>query len=332
MSSCAPNDAQFRIQNPMAEFLRMERMPHIWCPGCGIGSVVTSMAEAIKNGGHDMDKIAVVSGIGCTGRVAGYVKFDSFHTTHGRAIPFATGLKLANPELKVIVFSGDGDLFSIGGNHFIHAARRNMDLLVICVNNFTYGMTGGQMTPTTPTTANASTTPYGNYEYPFSLPFLADAAGATYVARWTSLNARNITDSISEALNRKGFSFIEVITPCTTLYQRRNRLGDGIDAMQYYHDDADIQHGADTRTVDIGFQGKLKTGKFVDRQKPTYLDAVNTHYANVIGDDYQLYGKTPPEKQAEEEAKRAAAAAAEQADGLEAEYIDEPAECGGDDA
>ncbi len=305
-------DACFREDNPMAKFLRMERMPHIWCPGCGIGTVVTSFAEAIKNGGYDMDKIAVVSGIGCTGRVAGYVRFDSFHTTHGRAIPFATGLKLANPELKVVVFSGDGDLFSIGGNHFIHAARRNMDLVVICVNNFTYGMTGGQMTPTTPTTANASTTPYGNYEYPFSLPFLADAAGATYVARWTSLNARNITQSMEEALNRKGFSFIEVVTPCTTLYQRRNRLGDGLDAMQYYHDAAELQHGADTRTVDIGYQGKIATGKFVDREKKTYLDAVNSHYVNVIGDDYELYGKTPQEKKAVEEAGLLAAQCEEQ--------------------
>ena len=313
------DDASFRKDNPMAEFLRMERMPHIWCPGCGIGTVVTSFAEAIKAGGHDMDKIAVVSGIGCTGRVAGYVRFDSFHTTHGRAIPFATGLKLANPELKVVVISGDGDLTSIGGNHLIHAARRNMDLVVICVNNFTYGMTGGQVTPTTPNTANASTTPYGNYETPFSLPFLVDAAGATFVARWTSLHARNITQSIGQALNHKGFSFIEVIAPCTTLYQRRNRLGDGLDAMQYYHDDADIQHGADTRTVDIGYQGKIAMGKFVDRQRATYLDAVNTHYANVIGDDYQLYGKTPMEKKAEEEARKSASGESD------------PVTCGGGD-
>ena len=265
-----------------------------------------AFAEAVKASGLDMDKIAVVSGIGCTGRVAGYVNFDSFHTTHGRAIPFATGLKLANPELKVVVISGDGDLSSIGGNHLIHAARRNMDLTVICVNNFTYGMTGGQVTPTTPNTANASTTPYGNYETPFSLPFLVDAAGGTYVARWTSLHARNITKSIGEALKHKGFSFIEVITPCTTLYQRRNRLGDGLDAMQYYHDDAEIQHGADTRTVDIGYQGKIAMGKFVDRPRATYLDAVNDHYVNVIGDDYELYGKTPMEKKAEEEARKSA--------------------------
>ncbi len=316
----AVDDATFRKENPMAEFLRMERMPHIWCPGCGIGTVVTSFAEAVKASGMDMDKIAVVSGIGCTGRVAGYVKFDSFHTTHGRAIPFATGLKLANPELKVVVISGDGDLTSIGGNHLIHAARRNMDLTVICVNNFTYGMTGGQVTPTTPTTANASTTPYGNYEAPFSLPFLVDASGATFVARWTSLHARNITKSIGEALQHKGFSFIEVIAPCTTLYQRRNRLGDGLDALHYYRDDAGIEHGLDTRMADIGYQGNIAMGKFVDREKPTYLDAMKAHYVNVIGDDYELYGKTPMEKKAEEEARKTATGAA-----------DDPVDHGGDD-
>jgi 2-oxoglutarate ferredoxin oxidoreductase subunit beta len=296
-------------ENPMAGMLRVERMPHIWCPGCGIGSVVTSFAEAVKRSKIDQDKLAVVSGIGCSGRVAGYVNFDSIHATHGRAIPVATGLKLANPDLKVVVFSGDGDLISIGGNHFIHAARRNMDLLVICVNNFTYGMTGGQVTPTTPSTANASTTPYGNYEYPFTLPLLADACGATYVARWTSLHSRNVTQSIEEALQRRGFSFIEVITPCTTLYLRRNRLGDGVDALQYYQESAELQHGLDTRATEIGLQGKIAVGKFVDREKPTYLDAVNRCNAKFIGDDYQLYGKTEPEKKAEEEAKKQGAAA-----------------------
>jgi 2-oxoglutarate ferredoxin oxidoreductase subunit beta len=300
------DDATFRKENPMSEILRMERMPHIWCPGCGIGTVVTSFADAINAEGLDKDKVAVVSGIGCTGRVAGYVKLDSFHTTHGRAIPFATGLMLANPELKVVVISGDGDLASIGGNHLIHAARRNLNLTVICVNNFTYGMTGGQVTPTTPVKANASTTPYGNYEMPFSLPFLVDAAGATYVARWTSLNARNITQAIRGALVHRGFSFVEVIAPCTTLYQRRNRLGDGLDAMKYYHDEAEIQHGADTRTVEIDFQGHIRMGTFVNREKPTYLDAVIDHHANVIGDDYELYGKTPLEKKAEEKARKTA--------------------------
>ena len=229
--------------------------------------------------------------IGCTGRVAGYVKLDSFHTTHGRAVPFATGLKLANPEMKVVVVSGDGDIAGIGGNHLIHAARRNMDITIICVNNFNYAMTGGQVSATTPTDANASTSPYGNFEHPFSLPYLVDAAGATYVARWTALHLRRVTKSIQEALNHKGFSFIEVITPCVTLYARRNRLGDGLNLLKYYYDKSEIRHGADTRTVDISYQGKLIVGKFVDKEKSTFLDAMNKHLFNVLGDDYELYGR-----------------------------------------
>jgi 2-oxoglutarate ferredoxin oxidoreductase subunit beta len=283
-------------KNPMEGLLRMDRIPHIWCAGCGIGTVVTSFADAIKKNKEDLDKLAIVSGIGCTGRVAGYVKLDSFHTTHGRAIPFATGLKLAKPDTKVVVFSGDGDLSGIGGNHLIHAARRNMDMTVICVNNFNYAMTGGQVAPTTPMTANASTAPYGNFEYSFSLPNLVEAAGATYVARWTALHLRRVTKSIQEALSRKGFSFIEVITPCVTLYARRNRLGDGLNLLKYYYEQAEIKHGADTRTVDIDYQGKLIVGKFVDKEKPTFLDAMDTHYSNVLGDDYQLYGRINHEK------------------------------------
>jgi 2-oxoglutarate ferredoxin oxidoreductase subunit beta len=278
-------------QNPMEGLLRMDRIPHIWCPGCGIGTVVTSFADALKKSELDLDKVAVVSGIGCTGRVAGYIKLDSFHTTHGRAIPYATGLKLANPEMKVVVFSGDGDLTGIGGNHFIHAARRNMDLVVICVNNFNYAMTGGQVAATTPKGANASTAPYGNFEGSFSLPYLAEASGATYVARWTALHLRRVSKSIQEALNRKGFSFIEVITPCVTLYARRNRLGDGLNLLKYYYDKSEIQHGADTRDVDISFQGKLVVGKFVEKEQPTFLDAMNNHLGRVLGDDYQLYGR-----------------------------------------
>lgn len=278
-------------KNPMEDLLRMDRIPHIWCPGCGIGTVVTSFAEALRKSKLDLDKVVVVSGIGCTGRVAGYIKLDSFHTTHGRAIPFATGLKLANPELKVVVFSGDGDIAGIGGNHFIHAARRNMDIVVICVNNFNYAMTGGQVAPTTPLGANASTAPYGNFEFPFSLPYLADAAGATYIARWTALHLRRVTKSIQEALSRRGFSFIEVITPCVTLYARRNRLGDGLNLLKYYYDNSEIHHGADTRTLDISYQGKLVVGKFVDKEKPTFLDAMNKHLGKVLGDKYVLYGR-----------------------------------------
>lgn len=278
-------------KNPMEEFLRMDRIPHIWCPGCGIGTVVTSFAEALRKSKVDLTKVAVVSGIGCTGRVAGYVKLDSFHSTHGRAIPFATGLKLANPKLKVVVFSGDGDIVGIGGNHFIHAARRNMDILVICVNNFNYAMTGGQVAATTPIQANLSTAPYGNFEYPFSLPYLADACGATYVARWTALHLRRVTKSIQEALAKKGFSFIEVITPCVTLYARRNRLGDGLNLLKYYYENSEIQHGADTRTLDISYQGKITVGKFVDREKPTFLECMNAHLKKVLGDKYQPYGE-----------------------------------------
>lgn len=277
-------------RNPMEDFLRMDRIPHIWCPGCGIGTVVTSFAEALRKSDLDLNKVAVVSGIGCTGRVAGYVKFDSFHSTHGRAIPFATGLKLANPDLKVVVFSGDGDIAGIGGNHFIHAARRNMDLVVICVNNFNYAMTGGQVAATTPLQANLSTAPYGNYEYPFNLPYLADACGATYVARWTALHLRRVTKSIQEALGKKGFSFIEVITPCVTLYARRNRLGDGLNLLKYYYENSDIQHGADTRTLDISFQGKITVGKFIDKEKPTFLECMNDHLRKVLGEKYQPYG------------------------------------------
>ena len=309
---------KFKAGSPMSDTLRMDRMPHIWCPGCGIGSEVNSFAEAVKRSGIDPKKLVVVSGIGCTGRVAGYVNFDSIHTTHGRAIAVATGVKLANPELTVVVFSGEGDLAGIGGNHLIHAARRNMDLVVICNNNFTYGMTGGQVTPTTPNSAIASTTPYGNYEYPFSLPFLMDAAGATYIARWTSVHSRNVTQSIEEALLRKGFSFIEIISPCTTLYLRRNRLGDGVDMLQHYQENTILKHGCDTRETAIDYQGKIVIGKFVDKNKPSYLEASDKCSIKLVGDDYQLYGKTMPEREAEEKAekeriaaRRAAMAAAE---------------------
>ena len=192
--------AEPEVHHPMEHILRMDRIPHIWCPTCGLGTVVTSLAAALEKNEIPLDEVAVVSGIGCTGRVAGYVKVDSFHTTHGRPIPFATGLKLANPKLNVIVVSGDGDLIAIGGNHFIHSARRNMDITVICVNNFIYAMTGGQVAPTTPLTANASTMPYGNFEPPFNIPYLADSCGAVYVARWSSLHVRRMTTAIAEAM------------------------------------------------------------------------------------------------------------------------------------
>ncbi|WP_246805156.1 thiamine pyrophosphate-dependent enzyme [Desulfosarcina cetonica] len=172
-SQALDNDA-----HPLDHLIRTDRIPHIWCPGCGIGTAFSAALRGLAASGIDLAKTCVVSGIGCSGRAAGYVNLDSFHTTHGRAIPFATGLKLGNPELNVVVFSGDGDLFAIGGNHFIHAARRNMDLTVICLNNLNYGMTGGQVAATTPHQAKTTTTQNGNPEAPFNLPLLAFAAGA----------------------------------------------------------------------------------------------------------------------------------------------------------
>ncbi|MBI4322040.1 MAG: 2-oxoacid:ferredoxin oxidoreductase subunit beta [Chloroflexi bacterium] len=259
--------------HPMDPLLRTDRIPHIWCPGCGIGVVVSCFIGSVRKSQLPLEKVSVVSGIGCTGRVAGYLKLDSFHTTHGRAIPFATGLKLANPALKVVVISGDGDLAAIGGNHFIHAARRNLDVTVICVNNFTYGMTGGQLAPTTPTRARTTTSPSGNCEQPFNLPHLAAACGAVYVARWTTLHVRRLEKAIGEALAKKGFSFVEVIAPCPTLYGSMNKQRTGLDQMKYYHDSTVIQHGADPKDVDIELNGKIVVGKFVDIERPTLLEA-----------------------------------------------------------
>jgi 2-oxoglutarate ferredoxin oxidoreductase subunit beta len=276
--------------HPMQNILRMDRMPHIWCPGCGIGTAVTAFAMALEKAAIPLDNIAVVSGIGCSGRIAGYIKLDSFHTTHGRAIPFATGLKLANPDLKVVVFSGDGDLIAIGGNHFIHAARRNVDITVLCVNNFNYAMTGGQLAPTTPKPAATTTSPYGCFEHPFNLPFLAEGSGAVYVARWTALHIRRLVKSMTEALLKKGFSFVEIIAPCPTLYSRRNRLGSGLDQLKFYHDNSVIKHGIPTKEVDVGFQDKIVVGKFVDRERPTFIDALNERFADVFGKKYESYG------------------------------------------
>jgi 2-oxoglutarate ferredoxin oxidoreductase subunit beta len=218
------------------------------------------------------------------------MKLDSFHTTHGRSIPFAFGLHVARPDMKVIVFSGDGDLISIGGNHFIHTARRNANITVICVNNFIYAMTGGQVAPTTPITAHTATSPHGSYEHPFNLPLLAASSGATYVARWTALHIRRLTTALKEAISKKGFSFVEVIAPCSTLYARLNKLGDGLDLMKFYHDNSVIKHGADLNDIDIDYQSKITVGKFVDIEKPTYIDCLNDGYKKAFGDKFKPYG------------------------------------------
>jgi 2-oxoglutarate ferredoxin oxidoreductase subunit beta len=276
-------------ENPVNKYLRMERMPSIWCPGCGIGTTVNCFTRALDESGFDLKKVAVVSGIGCTGRVAGYLKLDSFHTTHGRAIPFATGLKLARPDMNVVVYSGDGDLSAIGGNHLIHAARRNADLLVVCVNNFTYGMTGGQVTPTTPMPAIASTTPYGAYEETFNLPHLVASSGGVYVARWTAFHVRQLAKTMHEALNKKGFRFIEIIAPCPTLYLRRNKLGEGLEEMKFYKEKSVIKNGADTRDVGLDYREEITVGKFVDLERPTLEEAMETRMSKALGSKYVPY-------------------------------------------
>jgi 2-oxoglutarate ferredoxin oxidoreductase subunit beta len=274
------------VCNPVEEFLRMDRMPHIWCPGCGIGTTVNCFARALVDSKLDLNKVAVVSGIGCSGRVAGYVKLDSFHTTHGRAIPFATGLKLANPELEVVVYSGDGDLAAIGGNHLIHAARRNVNIKVICVNNLIYAMTGGQTAPTTPNNVITATAPYGTFEPAFNLPQLAESAGATYVARWTTFHVKQLERSMTEVLQRKGFSFIEVLSPCPTLYQRRNKMGDGLETMKYYKQASKTRNGAPTSETVLTKQGEIVVGKFVERDRPDYLELLNQQMHEELGEKY----------------------------------------------
>ena len=274
---------------PHEDLVRSDRLPHIWCPECGIGTAVSCFTAAMTRLNLDPDRVAIVSGIGCSGRVAGYLKLDSFHTTHGRAIPFATGLKMGNPKLKVVVFSGDGDLISIGGNHFIHAARRNVDMTVICVNNFNYAMTGGQVGPTTPLESICSTTPYGNYEHPFNLAALAASCGAVYVARWTVLHVRRLIHAFEEALAKRGFSFVEAVSPCPTLFTRRNKLGSGLDLMRDYRDRAMVMNGASPQEVEIKSDGRIPIGKFVDIDKPTLEDTLDNSMKKTLGDSYTKF-------------------------------------------
>lgn len=262
--------------HPLDRFLKEGRIPHIWCSGCGIGIAFTAFVKALEKGQFDPDRTVVVSGIGCSGRAAGYLDLDTYHTTHGRPIPFATGLKLAKPELKLVVFSGDGDLFAIGGNHIIHAARRNIDITVICINNFNYGMTGGQGGPTTPLEARTTTTPYGCAEHPFNLIYLAKAAGAVYVARWTVLHTYEMRDAMIEGMNKRGFSFIEIISPCPTGYARRNKLGSALDLMRFYKDNSYLADELDPENTALPFKGRVAVGKFVDIEKPTFMDMWET--------------------------------------------------------
>ncbi len=259
-------------RHPLDEILRADRMPHIWCPGCGIGIAMRCYAQAILDSGLPIETHVVVSGIGCSGRVAGYVNIDSYHTTHGRGIPFAVGIKLANPELTVTVFSGDGDLAAIGGNHLIHAARRNVDITVICTNNFNYGMTGGQLGPTTPFGARTTTSPYGNPERPFNLPDLLAAAGANFVSRWTALHVRQVKQDILFAFEKPGFSFIEVLSPCPIGFGKYNSLEEGLDEMLQYRNRCVLAEGfrLEDLGIDLREDHPIHVGRFVNRDLAPY--------------------------------------------------------------
>ena len=259
-------------RHPLDDIIRSDRMPHIWCPGCGIGIAMRCYAQAILESGLPIRQHVVVSGIGCSGRVAGYMKLDSYHTTHGRAIAFATGLKLANPALMVTVFSGDGDLAAIGGNHLIHAARRNIDIKVICINNFNYGMTGGQLGPTTPHAARTTTSPYGNPELPFNLPYLLAAAGANYVSRWTTLHVRQVKRDILRTFEKAGFTFVEVLAPCPVGFGKSNNIDEGSDEMELYRERCVVADGVplDQMGIDLREDRPIYIGNFVDRDQPAY--------------------------------------------------------------
>jgi 2-oxoglutarate ferredoxin oxidoreductase subunit beta len=262
--------------HPIDSLLRADRLPHMLCPGCGIGTVIHGYVHAIAASGIDEDKHVCVSGIGCSGRAAGYVNVDSYHATHGRALPFALGIAVHNPDLNVTVISGDGDLTAIGGNHLIHAARRNVNLNVICINNFNYGMTGGQVGPTTPLGAKGTTAPDGAVEQPFNLPYLAKAIGAVFVARWTVLHVREFQDAVLRAMKKTGFSFIEVLAPCPTSFGRYNKLGDGAHELEIYRERCRIENGArnlEDFDIDLIDESKsITVGNFVDIERKPFME------------------------------------------------------------
>jgi 2-oxoglutarate ferredoxin oxidoreductase subunit beta len=257
-----------KVSNIVKDNFREDKLPHIWCPGCGHGILMHAIARAISNKGLDRDKVVIVSGIGCSSRAPGYMNFNTLHTTHGRALAFATGIKMSQPDLHVIVITGDGDAAAIGGNHLIHACRRNIDITTIVFNNNIYGMTGGQYSPTTPTNDYGTTVPYGNIDKTFDLCNLAQAAGATYVARSTAYHARIIERYIENGLDNKGFSFIEGISVCPTYYGRKNKKGGAVDMMK----------GLKENTVDIRIankkpelaEGKLLIGEFHNSEEEEY--------------------------------------------------------------
>jgi 2-oxoglutarate/2-oxoacid ferredoxin oxidoreductase subunit beta len=246
-----------------------KKFPNVWCAGCGIGIVMGALIRAIDRIGLEKDDVALVSGIGCTGRMPVYMDFNTIHTTHGRALAFATGLKIAKPKMKVITIMGDGDAMAIGGNHFIHAARRNIGITAIVVNNSIYGMTGGQYSPTTPIGARAATAPYGNIEPPMPICELAKAAGATYVARSTVYHAVELDRFIEQAIRKNGFSLVEAVSYCPTTYGRMNKLGSTVDMMRQLKENSISATAAEKLTPEER-EIKIVRGIVQDNEKPEY--------------------------------------------------------------
>jgi 2-oxoglutarate/2-oxoacid ferredoxin oxidoreductase subunit beta len=252
------------------EWFRQDRLPHIYCAGCGNGTIINCTLEAIEEIGWQPDDTIFVSGIGCSSRAPGYIITDSLHTTHGRALAFATGIKMAKPSFHVVVFTGDGDLAAIGGNHFIHACRRNIDLTVVCMNNQIYGMTGGQGSPTTPVGATSTTTPYGSAEPAFDLCELAIAAGANYVSRWTSYHVKELTKAVKVGLETPGLSFIEAMTQCPTNFGRRNKFKQVLDQVDYIRSHAMLKKKYDQVLKEGGTipEKTIVVGEFARRNRP----------------------------------------------------------------
>jgi 2-oxoglutarate ferredoxin oxidoreductase subunit beta len=259
------------------QYLRLEKFPHIWCPGCGDGIIVKSMLRAIDRIGLDNQEVCMVSGIGCSSRTTGYVDFNTLHTTHGRALAFATGVKMCRPDLTVIVATGDGDATAIGGNHFIHAARRNIDITMIIYNNWIYGMTGGQVSPATPMGSRASTAPFGSIEPNFDIVNLSIGAGASFVGRETIAKPVLLDKMIEKAIRKKGFSVVEAMVTCPTTYGRRNKAGDAV-AMTNDLRDRGISKKRYDKLPDEEKEGKIPTGVFLDIERPEYTEG----YAKLV--------------------------------------------------
>ena len=255
-----------RRGSDLRRYLREEAMPNVWCPGCGHGNVMTALATAFDHSELDLDQTVVVGGIGCASRMPFFLNANAMHTTHGRALAFATGIKLSRPELTVVTIMGDGDALAIGGNHLIHACRRNIDLTALILNNEIYGMTGGQLAPTTPQGFRSTTSPLGSIEGNFDTVELALAAGATYVARTTTFDFDDMPRMIEDAINHPGFAVIEILTQCPTYFGRLNKLGEGRALLDYERDlTAPIENIERDDLV-----GKLPIGVFREEIRPEY--------------------------------------------------------------